>query len=89
MLCQYILTPCENGIPIQICRRDCHKFEKDCPKTLQKLIGGARLHLSKSKTDFVHIHLPDCKNLDYEEDLKKVGMKCYTTGLFNVTLGEQ
>jgi hypothetical protein len=58
-------------------------YEKQCPKSLQKLIGAAIISLSISKTDFGHISLPDCQKLEYEEDLAKVGKKCYLTGLFS------
>ena len=84
LLCQYILTPClEDGSFIQICRRDCDMYERQCPKTLQKLIGAAIISLSISKSNFVHVSLPDCQKLQYEEDLAKVGKKCYLTGLFS------
>ncbi|CAB3991422.1 Muscle, skeletal receptor tyrosine kinase, partial [Paramuricea clavata] len=86
LLCQYILTPClEDGSFIQICRRDCDMYEKQCPKSLQKLIGAAIISLSISKSNFGHVSLPDCQKLEYEEDLAKVGKKCYLTGLFNHT----
>ena len=84
MLCQYILTPClEDGSFIQICRRDCDAYERQCPKTLQKLIGAAIVTLSISNSNFVHVSLPDCQKFQYEDDLAKVGKKCYLTGLFS------
>ncbi|XP_028405096.1 insulin-like growth factor 1 receptor [Dendronephthya gigantea] len=84
LLCQYILTPClEDGSFIQICRRDCDMYETQCPDTLQKLLGGASLILHSTQSNFVHIPLPDCRKLEYEKDLAKVGKKCYLTGLFN------
>lgn len=58
-------------------------YERQCPKTLQKLIGAAIISLSISKSNFVHVSLPDCQKLQYEEDLAKVGKKCYLTGLFS------
>ncbi|CAB4006603.1 high affinity nerve growth factor receptor-like isoform X1 [Paramuricea clavata] len=84
-LCQYILSPClEDGSFIQICRRECDMYERQCPKTLQKLLGAAIVQIHSSKIDFAHISLPgDCQNLEYEEDLAKVGRHCHLTGLFN------
>ena len=84
LLCQYILTPClEDGSFIQICRRDCDMYEKLCPNALQKLIGAAIFSLDELNSSFVHVSLPDCKKLQYEKDLAKVGKKCYITGLFS------
>ena len=84
LLCQYILTPClEDGSFIQICRRDCELFDRECPKSLQKLIGAALISLHQSKLDFAHVSLPDCQKLGYKKDLAKVGKKCYVTGLFS------
>ena len=84
LLCQYILTPCsEESFPIPICRRECDRFEKRCPKTFQKLLGGARIDMSRMKVNLVHVDLTDCNNLGYEEDLAKVGKKCYASGIFS------
>ena len=87
VLCQYVLTPCDiDGTPIQICREDCYMFEQECPQTLQKLIGGARVSLDATKSDFVHLSLPDCRNLKTEEEHAKLGQKCYYTGFFSKLL---
>ena len=57
-------------------------YEKQCPNALQKLIGGASLILYRTERDFVHVPLPDCRKLEYQKDLAKVGKQCYLTGLF-------
>lgn len=57
-------------------------YEKQCPQSLQKLIGAAIISLSMSKTDFAHVTLPECEKLDYEKDLAASGKTCYLSGLF-------